>query len=112
MDRHYTSLEERYSKLENTIGSQNETVTTDIQKLEGILTQHKQEVTDKVNQKIDQNTASISMILEENKQLRQQNTNLMERLSKIESSQLSNNVMITGLSEQQWEPYETTRKQV
>ena len=34
----------------------------------------------------------------------------MERLSKIESSQLSNNVMITGLPEQQWKPYETTKK--
>ena len=87
-------------------------MTSDIQKLEGILTQHKQEVTDKVNLKIDTNTASINVILEENKQLRQQNLNLMERLSKIESSQLSKNVMITGLPEQQWEPYETTKKKV
>ena len=112
IDKRYTMLEERYSKLEDTIGSQNEAVTSDIQKLENILTEHKKEVTGEVNKKIDSNTANISVILEEKKQLKLQNINLIERLNKIESTQLSNNVMITGLPEQQWEPHQTTKKYV
>ena len=78
--------EERYSKLKNTTESQNETMTSNIQELEGILTQHKQEVTDKGNLKIDTNKTSINVILEENKHLRQQNINLIERLSKIDQA--------------------------
>ena len=109
MDKKYTTLEERYSKLEDAIGSQNKAVTSDIQKLENILTEHKNELTEEVNKKIDTNSANISAIIEENIQLRLQNTNLIERINKIESTQFSNNVMITGLSEQQWESYETTK---
>ena len=48
--------------------------------------------------------------MEENKQLRMQNTSLLERINKIEMTQLGNNVMITGLTEQQWKPYDTTKK--
>ena len=37
---------------------------------------------------------------------------LQERLSRIEATQLDNNVILTGIQEQQWERYEITHRRV
>ena len=37
---------------------------------------------------------------------------LQERLSRIEATQLDNNVILTGIQEQQWERYEITHQRV
>ena len=37
---------------------------------------------------------------------------LRSRLSKIETSQLSNNVIVMGVPEQTWKPYECTKQRV
>ena len=52
------------------------------------------------------------MIIDENKKLRLENSKLLERIQQIEAQQLSNNVIITGISEGPWEGYDITRQQV
>ena len=48
--------------------------------------------------------------MEEYKTLKCENNSLKERISKIKSSQLTHNVIITGVLEQQWEPYEAIKQ--
>ena len=62
--------------------------------------------------RIEKNSHDIKSLLDENKILRHENTSLKERVSKIESSQLVNNVIITSVPKQQWEPYEVTKQHV
>ena len=51
--------------------------------------------------------------MEENKQLKKkENKDLKERLTKIELAQLGNNVIISGMQEQCWESYSTTKDRV
>ena len=50
--------------------------------------------------------------MEENKILKQQYSLLNDRLNKIETNQLSNNVIITGVPEEPWETYSSTQQQV
>ena len=57
-------------------------------------------------------TARINSIINENKKLRLVNSKLLERIQKIETQQLSNNVIITGISESPWEGYEVTKQRV
>ena len=50
--------------------------------------------------------------MEENKLLRKENKDLKERLTKIELAQLGINVIISGMQEQRWESYSTTKDRV
>ena len=40
------------------------------------------------------------------------NVKLLGRIQRIETQQLSNNVIITGISENPWEGYEVTKQRV
>ena len=42
--------------------------------------------------------------------LRKTNVELQDRLMRIETMQLNNNVMLTGIQEQQWEKFEITKQ--
>ena len=55
------------------------------------------------------NTKQLFAITEENKYLRKENDLLKDRLTKIEQTQLGNNVIITGIQEGPFEPYHTTK---
>ena len=44
--------------------------------------------------------------------LRKTNVELQDRLMRIETMQLNNNVMLTGIQEQQWEKFEITKQWV
>ena len=50
--------------------------------------------------------------INENANLRQEYSKLQERLTCIETTQLSNNVMLTCIQEQQWEKFEITKQWV
>ena len=54
----------------------------------------------------------METILLENKQLKRENQNLRERLDRLETAQLSNNIIITGIEEQTWKPVEVTKQRV
>ena len=62
--------------------------------------------------KIEKNTAQISTCIEENSKLRRENSKLKKWLTKIELSQLGNNVIISRMPEQPWESYSTTKEHV
>ena len=62
--------------------------------------------------KIYENTDKITSITAENVQLKKENIELREQLSCIETQQLRNNIVINGVEETKWEPYEVTKMRV
>ena len=50
----------------------------------------------------------MDQITDENRKLRNENNKLLKRIQKIESQQLSNNVIISGITEGLSENYDTT----
>ena len=76
--------------------------------LQESITSRSGEIAEKLNQKIEVNTGKISQVIHENKLLRRENASLKERISKIESNQVRNNIIISGIPEGKWETYDTT----
>ena len=72
----------------------------------------KDEATQALTSKIYVNTTNINQLLEENWQLKRENSELRERLSRIEVTQLGNNIILSGMPEVPWERYETTKERV
>ena len=107
-----TKMEQNYNKLENSITIQQRELATDILRLETVITNQKKEIVSEINEKVEVNTIDIQKLVAENKYLRGECDGLKNRLSKIETSQLSNNVIVTGIPEQTWEPYECTKQRV
>ena len=54
----------------------------------------------------------LEQVLKENIALKKTNVELQDRLAKIETTQLDNNVILTGIQEQQWEKFEITKQRV
>ena len=104
------SVDRRYSNLEAAIKTQKIEVSTEISKIEKF--NHKAELSSKIEDTTTTTNTKINKILDENKQLRTENSKLPERIQKIESQQLSNNVIITGISEALWEGYDATKQRV
>ena len=107
-----TKMEQNYNKLENSITIQQRELATDISRLKTVITNQKKEIVSEINEKVEVNTIDIQKLVAENKYLRGECDDLKNRLSKIETSQLSNNVIVTGIPEQTWEPYECTKQRV
>ena len=105
-------MEQNYNKLENSITIQQKGLATDISRLETVITNQKKEIVSEINEKVEVNAIDIQKLVAENKYLRVECDGLRSRLSKIETSQLSNNVIVTGIPEQTWEPYECTKQRV
>ena len=103
-----SQMEQNYNKLENSITIQQKGLTMDILRLETMITNQKKEIVSEINEKVEVNATDIKKLVTENKHLRVECDGLKDRLSKIETSQLSNNVIVTGIPEQTWEPYECT----
>ena len=59
--------------------------------------------------KIESNAKQLTSITVENKGLQKEKKELWDRLTKLESIQLSNNIIITGIQEGPFEPYHTTK---
>ena len=98
------------SHLEAIIEKQRKEVSCELHKIESTITIHKLEVMQECTNRIEKNSHDIKFLLDENKILRHENMSLKERISKIESNQLANNVIITGVPKQQWELYEVTKQ--
>ena len=62
--------------------------------------------------KIESNTLQLTNVAIENQNLCKENKELRDRLSKVEATQLSNNIIITGIQEGPFEPYQTTKLRV
>ena len=107
-----SKMEQNYNKLENSITIQQRELATDISRLETVITNQKKEIVSEINEKVEVNTIDIQKLVAENEYWRGECDGLKNRLSKIETSQLSNNVIVTGIPEQTWEPYECTKQRV
>ena len=101
-----------FKSLKDTMASQKEEISEELSRIKTVIREQKSEIVSEVNVKIDNNSSNIIKALEENKELRRKNDELKDRVSKIESAQLSNNVIVTGIPEQPFETYEKTKQQI
>ena len=104
----YAKLEGSYSKLEDIITSQQQVIS----KLETTISTKQKEVADNLTLKIKENTVKIKAYIRENKRLSKENIELNDRLTKIELSQIGNNIIISSMQEQSWENYAITKERV
>ena len=111
-DEKYSRLDDKYTRLENVIISQRNEVSTELVKLNDTITAQKTEITATVETRIGASNEKLEQVLQENRSLKKSNMALQERLSRIEATQLDNNVILTGIQEQQWERYEITHQRV
>ena len=105
------SVNNKVGSLEQAIQQQRKEVSEELHKIESSLIQHKEEIT-QLKSDIQDNKENILRIVEENTYLKRENNALKEWLSQIEQNQLKNNVIITGIPEQQLETYNTTKQRV
>ena len=62
--------------------------------------------------KIENNTEKLDEIIEENKHLKREYSKLQDRLTRLETNQINNNVILIGLDEKPWENYKITEQRV
>ena len=106
------SVENKVGSLEQAIQQQRKEMAEELHKIETSLIQHKEELTQQFKNDIQENKDNISHLVIENTSLKKENATLKERLNQIEQNQLKNNVIITGIPEQPWETYNTTKQRV
>ena len=87
-------------------------VATEIGKLQESITSQKRELSNAVEQKIEHTNQRLEQVLKQNTSLKKTNIELQDHLTRIETTQLNNNVMLTGIHEQQWEKFEITKQRV
>ena len=104
-DNQYSRLDDKYTRLESAITSQKNEMSSELGKLHESVANRRKELTATVEKKMEQ-------VLRENISLKKSNSVLQERLSKIEPTQLDNNVMLTGIQEQQWENFDISKQRV
>ena len=102
------SVHNDYAKLEGIISTQKMTIA----RLESSISTQQQELSSDISDKMEKTNLQILNCLEENHLLWKENHELKERLNKIELTQLGNNVIISGMQEQPWEGYTTTKERV
>ena len=61
---------------------------------------------------IQESNVKVQQVIDENAVLRKENQNLKDRLDRLETAQLSNNVIILEIPEHQWESYTSTKQRV
>ena len=114
MDQKYSKLEnsmdKKYDRLESVMTAHRKDVSNEIQKLEQTLTIQSMDLSKKVQSQMENQIEEISKLKEENRLLKKENNYLTEHINKIESTQLSNNIIVMGISEQPWEKYERTKQ--
>ena len=89
-----------------------ETVHQDYADLKQTISKQKEDIKQDLTDKIEKNTSQLIEINKENKVLRKENNELKSRLDRIEQSQLTNNVILTGIPEGPYEQYSITKLRV
>ena len=89
-----------------------ESVDADYADLKQTIAKQTSKTTQDLSRKIKSNAKQLISIAVENKSLHKENKELWDRLTKLESVQLSNNIIITGIQEGLFEPYHTTKLRV
>ena len=116
MDQKYSKLEDsmdnKYDRLERVMTAHRKDVSNEIQKLEQTLTIQSTDLSKKVQSQMENQSEEINKLKEENRLLKKENNYLTKCINKIESTQLSNNIIVTGISEQPWEKYKMTKQRI
>ena len=94
--------------LKESVHSDYNKLHADYVELQESIASRLSEIAEKLSLKIDANTEKISQVINENQLLCRENASLKERITKIESNQVRNNIIISGIPEGKWEPYDTT----
>ena len=87
-------------------------MSNELAKLHESIANQKHEITTTVERKIEATNDKLEQVLKENISLKRSNSVLQERLSRLESTHLDNNVILKGIQEQQWEKFEITWQRV
>ena len=103
---------QEFRLLKDAMSSQKSEISEEIGHLKTIITEQKTEIVSEINSKVESKSMKIGRLIVENTELRKENTELRDHVSKIEISQLSNNIIITGIAEQSFETYEKTKQQI
>ena len=88
------------------ITSQKNKMSNELGKLHESIASQKQVITATVEREIEALNEKLEQVLKENISLKKSNSVLQECLSRIESIQLDNNVILMGIQEQQLEKFE------
>ena len=96
-------------QLREMVHSDYKKLHSDYTRLEEVIMKRSTDVETTLAGKIHKNTEKILSIAAENVELKKENTELRDRLSHIETQQLQNNIIINGVAETKWEPYEVTK---
>ena len=112
MDARYDKLDAKYTSLKMAMSQQKGDVISEISKLEQSLASESIEISRTITKKLQNNSGKLGEVIEGNKFLRQECSKLQDRLTRLETNQLNNNVILTGLSEQPWEDYKITKQRV
>ena len=99
-------------QLRETVHLDYKKLHSDYTRLEDAITKKSIDVETTLTSKINDNTEKIISITAENVQLKKENLELREQLSRIETQQMRNNIVINGMAETKWEPYEVTKMRV
>ena len=102
-DDQYSHLDDKYTRLESAITSQKNEMSSELGKLHESIAKQRKELTATVEKKMEASNEKMEQVLRENISLKKSNSVLQEHLSKIESTQLDNNVMLTRI--QVYGPY-------
>ena len=106
------SVDSKYTSLEMAIEKQKAKVSDELSKIEQSLVTHISEITADLDEKVTFTHSKMNRILDENKKLCTKNSKLLECIQRIESQQLNNNVIISGIAEAPWEKYKSTKQRV
>ena len=112
VDKLRETVDNKYSKLGDAITIQKREVSKEIHKLDEAITIQREELKDSLSHQIQESNTKVQQMVNENAALRQENQSLKEWLDKLESAQLTNNAIIMGIPEQQWESYALTKQRV
>ena len=104
------SVNSKYTSLETAIEKQKAEVSDELSKIEKSLATHRNEITADLDEKVTFTHSKMNRIIDENKKLHTENSKLLECIQRIESQQLNNNVIISGIAEAPWEKYKSTKQ--
>ena len=112
IDKIIAPIMQEFKSLKDSMESQQGEMSEGFKNLKTMLKEQKTKIIQEINVKVDHNREQISHLMQENVELKKENKDLRERVGKIETIQLSNNIIITGIPEQPYETYEKTKQHI
>ena len=90
---------QEFQLLKDTMSRQKSQITEEIGHLKMVMKEQKAQIVEEINVKAETNKVKISQIINENMNLCKENIELQDRVSNLESAQLTNNIIISGILE-------------